>query len=218
MKDILIAWIAGSGKGTQSREIQNYLGENIQYFEIGNVFRAFSTTDNIIGNYTKQYTSNGRLLPDSFFKPFLRLVFACTEKDKPLLIDWFPRMYSQKAMFDNIREEEKRDFILFHLQLSEEQATERLLHRKMCPVCGTTYSDLLTPWITHCTEDNQELITRTDDQSLQAIKERFKQFHEQTERIINEYREEWKVVDIDGNLPIAEITKIMIGYLEKNWG
>lgn len=215
MKDILIAWIAGSGKGTQARELKKHLWTNLQYFEPGSVFRAFWSNDNIIGNYTKQYTSTGRLLPDLFFKNVIWLVFTCLEEWNRLLIDGFPRMYSQKKMFDDIVASQWREFVVFHLKLSDEDAKQRLLHRKMCPVCGATYSDFLTPWITHCTEDWKELVVRNDDQSQEAIAERFAAYYSDIKRVVDEYREEGKVVDIDGMLPIEEITKIMIAHLEK---
>lgn len=210
MKDILISWIAGSGKWTQARELQKHLGENLQYFEPWSVFRAFGSNDNIIGNYTRKYTSAGRLLPDDFFKNVLGLVFTCLDEGNRLLVDWFPRMYSQKKMFDDIVKEQNREFVVFNLVLSEEKAKERLLNRLICPSCGATYSKLLTPEITHCSIDNKELVTRVDDQSEEAIAERFALFHEQTEPIINEYREEGRAIDIDAELPIEEITKIML--------
>lgn len=213
MKDILIAGIAGSGKGTQARAIQEHLWEKVQYFEPGSVFRAFGSNDNIIGNYTRKYTSAGKLLPDEYFKNVLGLIFTCLEEGNRLLVDWFPRMYSQKAMFSEILQEKKRDFVMFNLQVSDEVAKERLLNRKMCPTCGTTYSELLTPWITHCAEDWVELIVRADDQSLDAIQTRFDAYYSDIKRVIDEYREEGKVVDIDGTLPIEEITKIMLQHI-----
>lgn len=214
MKDILIAWIAGSGKGTQARELKKYIWTKMQYFEPGSVFRAFGSNDNIIGNYTKQYTSTWRLLPDAFFKNVIWLVFTCLEEWNRLLVDGFPRMYSQKKMLDDIVAAQGREFVVFNLQLSDELAKQRLLNRKMCPVCGTTYSELLTPWITHCTEDWNGLIVRNDDQSHDAIAERFAAYYSDIKRVIDEYREEGKVVDIDGTLAIEDITKIMIDYLE----
>ena len=214
MKDVLIAWIAGSGKGTQARELKKNLWKNIQYFEPGSVFRAFGSNDNIIGNYTKQYTSTWRLLPDAFFKNVIWLVFTCLEEWNRLLVDGFPRMYSQKKMFDDIVATQNREFVVFNLELSDELAKQRLLNRKMCPVCSTTYSDILTPWITNCTEDWKELVVRSDDQSQDAIAQRFAAYYSDIKRVVDEYRQEGKVVDIDGTLPIEDITKIMIDYLE----
>jgi polyphosphate kinase 2 (PPK2 family) len=54
-------------------------------------------------------------------------------------------MYDQKKMFEDVMVEHNRDFIVFYLDISEEEAEKRLHHRKICSTCGTTYSTLLEP-------------------------------------------------------------------------
>ena len=213
MKDILIAWIAWSGKWTQARALEKQLGDNLQYFEPGSIFRAFTSNDNIVWDYAKMFTSAGKLLPDAFMKSVLGLVFASLHEWNRLLIDWFPRMYSQKKMFDDVMTENKRDFVIFHLDISEEEAQNRLLHRKICSACGTTYSTIVDAWITHCKEDGTELSTRVDDQSVEAIKERFKLYHSETAPILAEYTTAGKVVKIDWTQNIDNITKEIIANL-----
>jgi hypothetical protein len=38
-------------------------------------------------------------------------------------------------MFDDAMAENHRDFIIFHLDLPQEEAQNRLLHRKICSAC-----------------------------------------------------------------------------------
>lgn len=210
MKDILIAWIAGSGKGTQARALEKALWENLQYFEPGSILRAFTSNDNIVWDYAKTFTSSGKLLPDAFMKSVLGLVFASLHEWNRLLIDWFPRMYSQKKMFDDVMTENKRDFVIFLLDISEEEAKNRLTHRKICSTCGTTYSTILDPGIMHCKEDGTELSTRVDDQSPEAIAQRFALFYKETKPILDEYANSWKVINIDGSLPVQTITNLIL--------
>ncbi len=213
MKDILIAWIAGSGKGTQARALEKELGNNIQYFEPWSVLRAFTSSDNIIGDYAKAYTSTGKLLPDAFMASVLWLVFSSLQPWRQLLIDGFPRMYSQKHMFDQTMLDHKRDFIVFHLDLSEEEAMNRLEHRKICATCGTTYSTILESSITHCHDDNTLLTTRVDDQSPDAIKERFSLYHTETKPLLADYEKEGKLVRIDGSQSIEAITVAILNNI-----
>ena len=213
MKDILIAWIAGSGKWTQARALEKKLGSNIQYFEPGSILRAFTSNDNIVWDYARMFTSAGKLLPDAFMKSVLWLVFASLHEWNRLLIDWFPRMYSQKKMFDDVMTKNNRDFVIFHLDISEEEAQNRLLHRKICSVCGTTYSTIIDAGITHCKEDWTELSTRVDDQSVDAIKERFTLYHTETSPILAEYEQVGKIVKIHGTESIDEITNQILNHL-----
>lgn len=213
MKDILIAWIAWSGKWTQARALEKQLWNDLQYFEPGSILRAFTSNDNIVWDYARTFTSSGKLLPDMFMKSVLGLVFASLHEWNRLLIDWFPRMYSQKKMFDTVMSENNRDFIIFHLDITEEEAQNRLLHRKICSACGTTYSTLIDQWITHCKEDNTELSTRVDDQSVEAITERFKLYHTETAPILTEYEQAWKIVKIDWSKTIEDITAIILQHI-----
>ena len=122
-------------------------------------------------------------------------------------------MYAQKVLFDEAMTAHKRDFIIFHLDITDDQAMERLLHRKICPSCGTTYSTVLEPNITHCHEDNTLLTTRIDDQSHDVVQERFSLYHSDTKPLLDEYNTSGKVVHIDGTLPIDEITDSIIDHL-----
>ncbi len=214
MKDILLAWIAGSGKGTQARSLEKELWNQIQYFEPWSIFRALTSNDNIVWDYAKAYTSVGKLLPDDFMKWVLGLVFASLEEGRQLLIDWFPRMHGQKRMFDEVMQEHQRDFIIFHLDIADDIAYQRLLHRKICANCGTTYSNIIEPGITHCHHDNTALTTRVDDQSKSAIQERFALYHTETKPLLDEYAAQGKVVNIDWSLSIDNITEKIIKHLD----
>ena len=213
MKDIVIAGIAWSGKWTQARELLQHLGQKVQYFEPGSVYRALASNDNIAGNYTKKYTSTWRLVPDRFTESLIWLVFASLDEDNTLLVDGFPRMYSQKKMFDTAMQKSQRDFVVFELVISEDEAIQRLASRTMCPSCGATYSVLLHGDITHCLIDNTLLQIRDDDRSQEAIFERFQLFERDTKPGLEEYKKEWKLVQIDGTQSIEAITQEIISYL-----
>jgi len=213
MKDIVIAGIAWSGKWTQARELLQHLGQNVQYFEPGSIYRALSSNDNIAGNYTKKYTSTGRLVPDRFTESLIGLVFASLDEDNTLLVDGFPRMYSQKKMFDDAMKQSGREFIVFELVISEENAIKRLKNRSICPSCGATYNTLLDGAITHCPLDHTLLQIRDDDRSEDAIRERFRLFYQDTKPGLEDYQKEWKLVQIDGTQSIKAITQEIISYL-----
>jgi adenylate kinase len=99
-------------------------------------------------------------------------------------------MYSQKKMFDDAMQKAKRDFIVFELVISEEEAIKRLENRSICPSCGATYSTLMHGNITHCPLDNTALQIRDDDRSEKAIRERFKLFYQDTKPGLEDYKKE----------------------------
>ena len=213
-KDILLVWIAWCGKGTQARALEEHFGESIQYFEPGSILRAFTSNDNIIGDYAKSFTNAGKLLPESFMQHILELVFDSVHPDTRLLIDGFPRLYAQKALFDTTMQAHGRDFMVIHLSVPDDIVRQRLSHRRICSSCGTTYSLTATPWITQCPTDGTLLTTRADDLSDDAVTERLDLFHKETMPIIDGYAAEGKVVTVDGTQSIEKITHDILEKLE----
>ena len=122
-------------------------------------------------------------------------------------------MYSQKKMFDTAMSNAQRDFLVFELVISEQEAMTRLANRMLCPSCGTTYSSLLHGEISTCPDDGATLQIRDDDRSQEAIQERFKLFYQDTKPGLDEYVTEGKLIQIDGTQSIEAITQEIIKYI-----
>lgn len=122
-------------------------------------------------------------------------------------------MVTQKKIFDEVMEEIQRDFVVFHLIISEDEAINRLMGRLICPTCGTTYNTRLHGDITICPHDNASLQKRTDDQSVDAIQERLNAFHRDTKPLLDEYKKQGKLIEIDGTQSIEMISKEIMAYL-----
>lgn len=185
----------------------------MQYFEPGAVLRSLTSSDNMVGNYTKSFLSAGKLLPANFMRGLLTLVFSSLHEGNRLLIDGFPRMYEQKKVFDEVMAERKRDFVIFYLYITDEEAINRLSTRLVCPTCNATYSTHLEGNMTYCPHDGTRLIKRTDDTSLEAVQKRIALFHEETSKLLEEYEQEGKLIKIDGTQDIHSITKEIIEHL-----
>lgn len=64
MKDLILAGIQASGKGTQAQKLLKKYGNQIAYFETGNILRALMSNENAIGAYLKDTVNAGRLVKD----------------------------------------------------------------------------------------------------------------------------------------------------------
>ena len=64
MKDIILAGIQGSGKGTHAQKLLEKYGNQIAYFETGNILRALMSNENAIGNYLRETVNSGHLVKD----------------------------------------------------------------------------------------------------------------------------------------------------------
>jgi adenylate kinase len=96
-----------------------------------------------------------------------------------------------------------------YFDLPEQEAMKRLLWRMYNPKTGETFP----AWTTVDPKTGDELIKRPDDEE-NAIKQRIKEFYEKTLPVVELYQQEWRLIKINANQPIEEVTKEII---EKLW-
>ena len=206
MKDIILAWIQGCGKGTQAQLLLNKYWDKIAYFETGNILRALMSNDNAIWDYLKDTVNSWRLVSDNIITWLFKL-FLETVENKTILWDWNLRKIGQTKGILHALLDKWRDPIIILLEIPEEEVYKRLEHRKMCKECWTIYSTLKEWDITTCKKCWWELYVRTDDADINAIKTRIEEFKKETIPALEYVESLWHLVKIDGMQPIDEIFK-----------
>ncbi len=179
MKDLIFLGIQCSGKWTQSKLLLKD-NDNYEYLEMGQLFRAIMSNDNIIGNFVKDIVNNGKLV-DPFVSRdrFYTALEIANKKWNHLLIDWFPRSMSQAEFVVPSIEKYQRDYIVIHLLLSKEKAIERMLKRV-------------------------EIEGRKDD-TIETMNTRITTFMAETLPVIEYFTSLGKVITINGDGTIEEV-------------
>lgn|GEM_PF-3796182 len=83
----------------------------------------------------------------------------------------------------------------------------------MCKTCGTTFNIHIHGDLQYCPHDSTILTKRVDDQSLDAIQERFDAFHAETKPLLDEYKAEGKLIEINGMQSIEAIAAEIMTHL-----
>ena len=204
MKDIILAGIQWSGKGTQAQLLLEEFWNQIQYFETGNILRALMGNENAIGQYLKELVNAGRLVKDEVVV-WLFKVFLETLDNKSVLWDGSLRRVGQtKGILDALLEKGRKPIVI-QLEIPEEEVYKRLSHRKMCKNCGKIYSTLLSPEIQQCQKCWWELYVRADDADIAAIETRISEYKKETIPALDYVNELWLLVKIDGMQSIEAI-------------
>ena len=129
-KDIFFLGIQGCGKWTQGKLLFKKLADKYDYLEMGQLFRAIMSNDNIIGNFCKNIVNSGGLVDHfvshDWFHTALQIV---SKKGVGIMVDGFPRAMEQAQFMLKKMEEYKRDFVIVHFELSKEKAIERMQKR-----------------------------------------------------------------------------------------
>lgn len=204
MRDLILAGIQWSGKGTQAQLLLEEFWNQIQYFETGNILRALMSNENAIGQYLKELVNAGRLVKDEVVV-WLFKVFLETLDNKSVLWDGSLRRVGQtKGILDALLEKGRKPIVI-QLEIPEEEVYQRLSHRKMCKNCWKIHSTLLSPETQQCQKCWWELYVRADDADSTAVETRIAEYKKETIPALDYVNELWLLVKIDGMQSIEAI-------------
>ena len=190
---IVFIWIQWSGKWTQWR----ILVENFWFkiYETGTALREIASQNTPLWQLVKSTIDAWKQVSPEIVEDILREVIAQNE-GKNLILDWFVRNEWNKISADNI----VWDYKVVFFDLPETDAKARLLGRMYDKETWETF-----PAGTQLNPKNWNTLVKRADDEEQAINERIRLFYEKTMPIVDLYRQEWKVIEINAKWSIDEI-------------
>lgn len=192
----------GSGKGTQAQVIAKNL--KIPHISTGDIFRENIKNDTELGKKVREYTNNGRLVPDEITTEIVKDRLSRDDCKSGFLLDGFPRNLKQARALDKFAELD----LAIEVYISDDESVKRISGRRTCPKCSKVYHMVFNPPKSgeFCDDDNESLVVRDDDKP-EKIRKRLEIYHDQTEPIIAYYIEQDKHVKINGEQPIEKVTE-----------
>lgn len=214
-KYIVLLGPPGAGKGTQAQIISKTL--NLAHISSGDIFRENLKNQTELGELAKGFMNRGELVPDDVTIAMIRERLERPDCARGALLDGFPRTPAQaEALASMLADWDQEVHSVPYISVPAEVLVERLSGRWTCPVCGLVYHEKYNPPVKEgiCDADGAELIQREDDQS-ETVKRRINVYLEQTSPLIDHYRKEGLLVEIDGTQPIEQVTEDILVALEK---
>ena len=181
----------GAGKGTIAKRAKDYY--SIPHISTGDLFRNHINNETELGKQVKSILASGSLVPDSITIEMVRQRLAEPDCENGFILDGFPRTIPQAdALADMVELDAVVNFVI-----SNEDIVERLSGRRMCPSNGNLYHIKFHPPKVEGKDDEtgEDLIQRDDDKP-EAILHRLDVYAEQTEPLINYYREKGILKDV----------------------
>ena len=181
----------GAGKGTVAAKAKDYY--SIPHISTGDLFRNNIKNETELGKQVKAILASGSLVPDSVTIEMVRQRLAEPDCEKGFILDGFPRTIAQA---DALAQMVELDAVV-NFVISNEEVVERLSGRRMCPSTGRIYHIKFNPPKVDGKDDEtgEDLIQRDDDKA-EAIIHRLNVYAEQTEPLINYYREKGLLRDV----------------------
>lgn|SRR5690606_20546473 len=212
---VMLVGPPGSGKGTQAARLTRELG--IPHVSSGDMFRAMKTQDTPLAREIQAIMAQGGLVPD---ETTIRVVEArLREPDAAggVLLDGFPRTVAQAEALDALLTElGARLSAVLLLNISEDEAVNRISGRRVCPECERVYHVMYNPPSVEdvCDDDGGALIQRADDRE-QVVRERYQLYLDKTAPLIDYYRQQSVLVEVDAMRDIDEITPDMVETISR---
>ena len=210
---IIMLGAPGAGKGTQAKKIAAKY--DIPHISTGDIFRANIKNGTELGNKAKTYMDQGLLVPDELV---VDLVVDRVQQDdckNGYVLDGFPRTIPQAEALDKALAAlgDKVDYAI-DVNVPDENIVNRMGGRRACVGCGATYHLVYAPTKTEgiCDVCGKELILRDDDKP-ETVQKRLKVYHEQTQPLIDYYKNQGILREVDGSVDMEDVFKEILNIL-----
>jgi adenylate kinase len=186
---ILLLGPPGAGKGTQAKRLTAEY--DLDHITTGDALRQNKEMETEYGT-PGEYMDAGELVPDPVVN---EIVVAALAEADGFVLDGYPRNLDQAEF---LSEETDLDHVVF-LSVPEDVLVERLTGRRVCDDCGANYHvEFDQPGEEGvCDECGGELIQREDD-TEETVRERLRVYRENTEPVVEHYRDEGTLVEVSG--------------------
>lgn len=169
----------GAGKGTQAKQIIEKLG--IPQISTGDILRSAIKDGTSLGMEAKRYMDAGELVPDSVVIGIVEERVKMADCQKGFLLDGFPRTIPQAEALDSALANLNRKIdMAVNLSVSDEEIIGRLLERA-------------------------KIEGRADD-TEPVIRNRIKNYNDQTKPLIDFYRAKGLLKEVDGLGSVTDIS------------
>ena len=205
-KYIVILGPPASGKGTQAARLREML--NLPHVASGDLFRENLKNDTELGRKARVYMDRGELVPDD-----VTIAMVMDRLNRPdcasgAILDGFPRTIAQAEALDRaLAEQGHKISIVLYVAAPDEVLVERVSGRRLCRPCGESYHVRFNPPTQPgvCDNDGGELYQRDDDKP-ETVRKRLQVYWEQTSPLIDYYREQRALVEVNGDQSIDDVT------------
>ncbi|MGA7615432.1 MAG: adenylate kinase [Thermoanaerobaculia bacterium] len=208
MKVILIG-APGSGKGTQAKLLSERLG--VPHISTGDILRQNVREGTELGRKASPIMEAGGLVPDDLMVSMIAERLKSGDVAGGFILDGFPRTVAQAEKLDTLLRADAngngmKDLRVVHFSVPDEAIVSRITGRRSCQKCGAVYHIENNPPKVAGTCDlcGATLVSRPDDTEV-AVRKRLDAYREQTVPVLDHYREQNVLRDVDGYGPVDEV-------------
>jgi len=193
----------GAGKGTQAQRLAEEKG--FIHISTGDLLREAVKNGTPLGLKAKEYMERGELVPDDLI---VAMIKEKLPKGGKVILDGFPRTVNQARALEKMLEEtgERLEKVIL-FEVPDEVVVERLSGRRIDPKTGKVYHVKYNP-----PPEGVEVIQRDDDRE-EVVRKRLKVYREQTQPLVDYYRQKGILEVVDASQPPGEVYRQLLTKL-----
>jgi len=185
---IVLMGAPGAGKGTQAKQLQTALG--LPQVATGDLFRENLKNETELGQLAKTFMNKGNLVPDEVTVAMVKDRLSRPDCQKGAVLDGFPRTTAQAEALDQLLTEfDSQVSIVPSIHVDQDVLVARLLKRA-------------------------EIEGRADDNEA-TIRNRMQVYENQTEPLLDYYRQRNLLVEINGEQSIELVQDDLLKAVRK---
>ncbi len=208
--NIILVGPPGSGKGTQAFSIKDKY--DLEHISTGDLFRDAIKNQTELGKQVSSILEKGELVSDELTLSIVEEAISKVTKNGYLL-DGYPRTVRQAEMLEELNTE--IDAVIY-FSINTDLLIERLTGRRICKSCGASFHISFNPPAKEgvCDECGGELYQRKDD-NVESAETRLNEFFDKTLPLIDYYKSQGKLFEVDASLAMNEVTSTINSILEE---
>jgi adenylate kinase len=213
--NVIFVGAPGAGKGTQASMVAEKL--NLIHVSSGDLFRQGLEQGTELGKQAKSYMERGILVPDEITIQMVMERLAAPDCENGVILDGFPRNLPQAEALDSALDKQGKEIDkVIYIRVSEGELIKRLSSRWLCRQCQAVYNMINSPprVAGKCDRCGGELYQRPDDKP-ETVKKRLGVYFAETAPLIDHYRRQGKLSEIEGEGSVAEVTQRIVSALPK---
>ena len=189
----------GAGKGTLAAKAVDIL--NLPHISTGAIFRSAIAAQSPLGLKVKAIIDAGKLVDDGTTIELVRERLTQADAQKGYILDGFPRTIPQAQALAAFSTVDK----VINFDIPDTGVLERLGGRRVCRKCGFNFHKVFSPPKKEgvCDHCGGEVYTRDDDRP-EAVQKRLEVYRAQTAPLIDFYRQQGLLIDIDAS-PMIDV-------------
>ena len=210
---VILLGAPGSGKGTQCKTIVEKYG--LLHLSSGDILRKERAGNTDLGQKAQSYMDSGALVPDEIIIEMMAKAIS-QAPEAGFILDGFPRTVNQAIELDKSLSNAGRQVdLIVNLEVDDKVVEERITGRRSCPKCGAVYhvTNMKPKEDGVCDNDGNELVQRPDD-TPEVVENRLKTYHQQTEPLVDYYKNNGNVFDVKADRDPDEVKELIFEQLD----